>query len=166
MRVRIPGLSLAQEATFCFAPSGPVQACTGAFPVKVEVFLAAQTSAQQPVFREFRDKAGNVVRNLTVAGQGNTLVFTRTLDDLCSLNTQKQLSIKTNGSVSRTTFNADGTQTVASTGTNVLILFQTDTGGPSSKLYVGRLVYTIDATGVFTIKSFNGTATDICAALQ
>ena len=64
-------------------------------------------------------------------------------------------------------FNADGSQTVTVTGHNVLILFPSDVpAGPSTTLYVGRVVYTIGTDGVFTLVSTSGTATDICAALS
>jgi hypothetical protein len=64
-------------------------------------------------------------------------------------------------------FNADGSQTVTVTGHNVLILFPTDVpAGPSTTLYVGRVVCTIGVDQVFTLKSTSGKATDICAALS
>lgn len=64
-------------------------------------------------------------------------------------------------------FNADGSQTVTLTGHNILILFPTDVpAGPSTTLYVGRVVFTVDANGVTTLKSTSGTATDICAAVS
>jgi len=50
----------------------------------------------------------------------------------------------------------------------VIILFPTDVpAGPSTTLYVGSVVYTVDrASGVFTVKTHSGTTTDICAALS
>ena len=64
-------------------------------------------------------------------------------------------------------FNADGSQTLTVTGHNVLILFPTDVpAGPSTTLYVGRVVFTIGVDQVFTLKSASGKATDICAALS
>jgi hypothetical protein len=64
-------------------------------------------------------------------------------------------------------FNADGSRTVTLTGHNLLILFPTDVPpGPSTTLYVGRVVFTVDAGGVFTLESTSGRATDICAALS
>ena len=63
--------------------------------------------------------------------------------------------------------NADGSQTVTLSGHNVLFLFPTDVpAGPSTTLYVGRVVFTVDVNGVFTLVSTAGTATDICAALS
>jgi hypothetical protein len=56
---------------------------------------------------------------------------------------------------------------VTLTGHNVLFLFPTDVpAGPSTTLYVGRVVFHVDTEGVFTLQSTNGTATDICAALS
>jgi len=37
--------------------------------------------------------------------------------------------------------------------------------GPSTTLYVGRVVFTVDTSGVFTLQSVSGKSTDICAAL-
>ena len=53
------------------------------------------------------------------------------------------------------------------TGHNVLILFPTDVpAGPSTTLYVGRVVFTVDSDGVFAVTDTNGTSTDICVALS
>ena len=66
-----------------------------------------------------------------------------------------------------TVVNAGGSQTVTLTGNNVLIMFPSDVpAGPSTTLYVGRVVYTVDAGGVFTLVSTSGRATDLCAALS
>jgi len=108
--------------------------------------------------REFTDQNGNVVRILA-AGKGFDLTFT-------NLSSGETVELPSNGSVARTTINDDGTTTVESTGHNVLILFPTDIpAGPSTTLYVGRLVYTVDANGVFTVQSTSGPTTDICALL-
>ena len=116
------------------------------------------SSSDQRVIREFTDKNGNVVRVLS-AGKGATLTFT-------NLSTGASLVVKTNGSNSKRTINADGTETVLATGYNVIILFPSDVpAGPSTTLYVGSVTYTIDTNGVFTITKTSGTTTDICAAL-
>ncbi len=145
--------SLAQsppDATIVF-PAG--LACAG-FDLQVDIW-----ANPHPVFREFYDKNGNLVRTLG-AGKGNTLVFT-------NLTTQETLSLRSNGAVGRTTFNADGSQTQSLTGHNVLIFYPTDVpAGPSTTLYVGQVVYTVDLNAVFTLQSVSGTATDICAALS
>jgi hypothetical protein len=124
-----------------------------AFPLRVE------GTGDKRIMREFTDRNGNVVRLLS-AGKGFTLTFTNTSPG------GESLTLQSNGSVERTTVNSDGTRTVVSTGHNVLILFPTDIpAGPSTTLYVGQIVYTIDADGVFTLQSTSGTTTDICALL-
>jgi hypothetical protein len=128
------------------------QACAG-FDLRVEIW-----NNPNRVFKEFKDKNGNVVRMLT-AGKGNTLAFTNLL-------TNKKLWLKPNGAVEHITLNPDGSQTWTVTAHNVLILFPTDVpAGPSTTLYVGRVVFTVDTSGVFTLQSVSGKSTDICAAL-
>lgn len=130
-------------------PAG--QACD--FPLQVQVFGFTQ------VFREFVDKDGNIVRTLS-AGKGSDLLFT-------NLATGATFFLKGNGSVTRITFNTDGSQTQTITGHNVLILFPTDNPpGPSTIQHVGRVVFTVDTNGVFTVLEATGKATDICAALS
>jgi hypothetical protein len=124
------------------------------FDLRVEV-----TINPNRVEKKWLDQNGNPVRMLT-AGKGNSLKFT-------NLNSGATLSLKPNGAVEHITLNPDGSQTWATTGHNVLILFPTDVpAGPSTKLYVGRLAFTIDTSGVFTLKSFAGKSSDICVALS
>jgi hypothetical protein len=113
----------------------------------------------------FKDENGNVVRILST-GKGNTLAFTNLL-------TNERLVLKANGANDHVAVNPDGLETHASTGHNVLILFPTDVpAGPSTTLYVGRIVFTVDANpnsptfGLFTLQSTSGNSTDICAALS
>jgi hypothetical protein len=111
------------------------------------------------VDRTFVDADGNPVRMLS-AGVGFQLTFT-------NLSTGATVALPANGAVTKTVSNADGSQTVTLTGHNVLILFPTDVpAGPSTTLYVGRVVYTVDGDGVFTLVSTSGRARDICAALS
>jgi len=132
-------------------PAG--EACAG-FDLRIEVWANPNR-----VFREFTDRNGNAVRQLS-AGKGNTLVFT-------NLDTGAQLQLRPNGAVEHTVLNPDGTRLVTITGHNVLILFPTDVpAGPSTTQYVGRVVFTIDTNGVFTLESVSGTSTDLCAALE
>ena len=124
------------------------------FALRVEIWANPHR-----VFREFRDKDGNVVRILT-AGKGNTLAFT-------NLDNNETLTTKANGSVEHVTLNPDSTQTWSITGHNVFILFPTDVPpGPSTTLYVGGVDFTVDTLGVFTLQSVSGKATDICAVLS
>jgi hypothetical protein len=105
------------------------------------------------------DKDGNIVRQIS-AGKGTDLLFT-------NRSTGATFFLKGNGSVTQITFNADGSQTWTITGHNVLILFPTDNPpGPSTTQYVGRVVFTVDLNGVFTLLEVSGRATDICAALS
>jgi hypothetical protein len=121
--------------------------------------LRVEATRDQRITREFTDQNGNVVRVLQ-AGVGFDLTF-KNLNE-----PENTLELPSNGTVTRTTVNADGTTTVQSTGHNVLILFSTDVpAGPSTTLYTGRLVYTVDAEGVFTVLSTNGRTTDICVLL-
>jgi autotransporter passenger strand-loop-strand repeat protein len=120
--------------------------------------LRVEGTGDKRIMREFTDRNGNVVR-LLAAGKGFTLKFT-------NLSTGSSLTLPSNGSVQRTTINSDGTQTVVSTGHNVVVFFPTDIpAGPSTTLYVGQIVFTIDTSGVFTLQSTSGTTTDLCALL-
>lgn len=108
--------------------------------------------------KTFTDKKG-IVRTLS-AGTGSALRYT-------NLNTAKQFSTKSNGAVTQTRVNLDGSSTQILTGHNVVILFPTDVpAGPSTSLYDGgRVVLSIDAEFNFTVKEESGNKTDICAIL-
>jgi hypothetical protein len=123
------------------------------FDLQVDIFGGPQVN------REFVDKDGNVVRTL-LAGKGSTLVFT-------NLSSFATLTTRPNGSVSRTVLNPDGSSTTFATGHNVIIFFPTDVPpGPTTTLYVGRVVYTVDPYGTWTLGPTSGTASDLCAALS
>ena len=93
-------------------------------------------------------------------GRGSELTFT-------NLQSGATLSLPSNGSVTNTVFDDDGSATVTLTGHTVLIMFPTDVPpGPSTTLYVGRVVFTVDPAGVFTILSTSGRSVDICEALS
>ena len=124
------------------------------FPLAIDI-----GSGGPRVERTFVDANGNRVRVIS-AGVGSQLTFT-------NLSTDATIAFPANGAVTNTVYNADGSQTVTLTGHNVLILFPTDVpAGPSTTLYVGRVVFNIDVNGNFTLVSTSGTATDICAALS
>jgi hypothetical protein len=116
--------------------------------------------------KEFLDRDGNVVRIIT-AGKGVLLTYTNYGPDPANPVAGTSVTIRTDGSVSNTTVNPDGTQTVTATGHNGLVLFPTDIpAGPTTTQYIGRIVYTIDpTTGVFTLLSTSGSQRDICAEL-
>ena len=128
-------------------------ACAG-FDLRLEV-----TANARRVYREFYDKSGNIVRYIS-AGKGNDLT-------VMNLSTLARLTLKANGAVEKTRFNPDGTITSTAMGHNLIIFFPTDNPpGPSTTLYVGRVVWTVDAIGVWTLVSTAGESTDICAELE
>jgi hypothetical protein len=121
--------------------------------------LRIEGTGGKQVVKEFLDKNGDIVRTLT-AGTGSALTFT-------NVGTGASLALRSNGAVTEVTFNSDGSQTWISTGHNILILFPSDIpAGPTTTLYVGRLVFSVDSTGIFTLLGNSGQATDICAALS
>ena len=153
-------LGFGSPASAAKAPSGPPdfvitlpsgQACNG-FDLQIEGWNGKQH------FKEFKDKNGTV-RTLS-AGTGAALLYT-------NLSTGKTFSSKSNGSVTHTTINPDGSSMVDLTGHNVVILFPTDTPpGPSTTLYSGHVVISIDTGGNFTVLKESGKKTDICAAVS
>jgi hypothetical protein len=159
---------LAGVAAFSLAPAVAVATAATASAQELSLDLPAglacdfalhiEGAGDRRITRQFTDQNDEVVRVLT-AGKGFNLTFT-------NVDNGNTLELPSNGSVNMTTNNADGTQTVQVTGHNVVILFPTDVpAGPSTTLYTGRLVYTVDTNGVFTVQSSSGPTTDICAAL-
>jgi|tagenome__1003787_1003787.scaffolds.fasta_scaffold20981226_2 hypothetical protein len=143
-----PSHAVAEDFTFDVPAGG---ACPG-FALRV-----AGTGAKLHNLT-FEDADGNIVRTLT-AGTGFDLTFT-------NLTTGSTVSLRGNGSVTRTVPHGDGTVTKTSTGHTVLLLFPTDhPAGPSTTLFVGRVVYDVDADSVFTIRKVSGRTSDICARL-
>jgi hypothetical protein len=128
--------------------------------------LGIEASGGNLVTREFTDAEGNVVRIIT-AGKGVDLTWTNYGTDPDNPVAGESVTVKTAGSVMKTVFNSDGTQTVTGTGHNGLVLFPTDIpAGPTTTQYIGRIVYTVDpTTGVFTLLSTTGQERDICAEL-
>jgi hypothetical protein len=147
------------------AAAMPVPAQAADFEVVLPAGLACEFELMvagtggATVTREFTDANGNIVRTLT-AGRGQALTFT-------NVSTGESVSLRSNGAVTTTTFNADGSSTLRSTGHNVIILFPSDVpAGPTTTLYVGRVTYDVDAQNTFTLTGFSGTARDICAELS
>jgi hypothetical protein len=150
------GLALGTATPAFAAPSKTFDLPAGtacSFPLTV-----TQSGGDHRVDKTFTDKNGNVVRQLS-AGKGFKLTFRNGT-------TGRTVTLPANGSVTHTTVNPDDTTTVTLTGHNVLILFPTDVpAGPTTTLYVGRVVFTVDANGVFTLQSTSGRKTDLCAQL-
>jgi hypothetical protein len=154
----IAALMVALVAGLC-APSRAA-AVEIVFPAGIacEFELRVEVGESSPVTKQFRDKDGIVVAEL-VAGKGPALVFTNG-------DTGATLSLKGNGSVTRTVVNADGSSTLSLMGHNVLILFPTDEpAGPSTTLIVGHALIAVDPNGNFTVHQISGATTDICATL-
>ena len=125
-----------------------------AFDLRIEI-----SSNPNRVSKVFNDKNGNIVRMFT-AGKGDALSFT-------NLSTGATLALRPNGSVQQIRPLPGGSQEYTTTGHNVLILFPTDVpAGPSTTLYVGRLIFTVDSSGVFTLGETSGRSTDLCAVLS
>ena len=161
------GLLFAAATFVALASAVPSTAVAADFTLDLPAGLACESFDlriegnvnPKAVYKEFYDKNGNPVRMLS-AGKGNSLLFT-------NLDSSATLALAANGSVSTVMPNGDGSQKWAMMGHNVLILFPTDVpAGPSTTLYVGRIVFTIDTSGVYTLESTSGNAMDICAALS
>jgi len=158
-------------------PMAAAAASTAALAVSAHVAAAAPVNFEFPAgvactfaltvegpgarkdVREFKDADGRTVRTLQT-GRGSELTFT-------NVESGATLSLPSNGAVTNTVVRQDGSQTVTMTGHNVLIMFPSDVPpGPSTTLYVGRVVFTVDAAGTFTIRSTSGRSVDICEALS
>jgi hypothetical protein len=137
-------------------PPGPVTLPAGlACP---DFSLRVSWSGGNVHTKKFVDRNDNPVKIIT-AGKGFLLTYT-------NLDTGNSVTVRTDGSVSKTTFNPDGTQTVSATGHNGLILFPSDVpAGPTTIHYIGRIVYNVDPTGVFTLVRTSNNQRDICAEL-
>jgi hypothetical protein len=108
--------------------------------------------------RKILDEAGNVVLSIT-AGKGNDLTFK-------NLNSGSTYHLKANGSVAKAVLNPDGSTTYTNTGHNGLIMFPSDVPpGPSTIIYTGRMIYTVDANGTFFFQGSSGKQLDICTIL-
>lgn len=146
-----PGIATADplpDVTFTYPAD---TACT------FELFIEGWDGNKRNI-KEFKD-GNNVVRTLS-AGTGSALRFTNTA-------TKKTISTKSNGAVTDTRYNLDGSFTQTGTGHIVLILWPTDVpAGPSTTLYVGQVVISSDPSFKFTVEKESGNKTDICAALS
>lgn len=108
--------------------------------------------------KEFTDKNG-IVRSIS-AGVGSALRFT-------NVGTGQTFSTKSNGAVSKITYNLDGSTTYNSFGHNVWFFFPADNPpGPSTTLYIGKVVVVNDAYGISTLLEENGKKIDICAEVS
>jgi hypothetical protein len=151
------GLLLAAPAAQAAETPDPIQLDPGVASPGFGLLITFAGEGNQ-LYKEFVDQAGNPVRILS-AGQGWRLTFTNTT-------TGESITLRPSGSVSDITINPDGSQSWVNRGQNVLILFPTDVpAGPTTTLYYGRITFTVDAQGVYTLGSTSGPAIDLCAAL-
>ena len=128
-------------------------ACQG-FDLRIDVGAQAGRSK----WIQFTDADGNLVRGMQV-GTGTALTFTNTTSG-------ESMSTRSNASLAFMEPNADGTK-MTFLGHMIVIQFPTDVPpGPWVRLFVGRTVYQVAADGTWTLTSFSGNATDICAVLS
>lgn len=141
--------SAAAETNILDFPAGT--ACT--FPLTIEV------SGSNSVTKEFYDTDRNVAQIL-LAGTGPAFTFINTA-------TGQRLSTPGLGSTRMVTKHADGTETRVLTGHSLLILFPTDyPSGPSTTLYTGRVVFTVDTEENFHLQKVSARSFDVCAAIS
>lgn len=156
---------VAALALFPLAVAPAASAAADLGPIDLQAGIACASfdlrvdgTGDMVMMKEFADENGNVVRLLST-GKGLDLTFT-------NLNSGESIAFPSNGSVEQTTINADGSTTVRATGHNIVILFQTDEpAGPTTTLYAGQLLYTVDGNGDFHVQQSTGQTTDICALL-
>ncbi len=161
---RATGLAVVAAGALMLTLAGPAAAAEPVFEMELPAGLACADFDLQiagygdgaQVGKEFTNPAGTV-RALT-AGTGFQLVFTNG-------STGSTISTRSNGAVSWTTYNADGSQRFNLQGHNVVILFPAD-GGPSTTLYVGKVSIDQAVDGAWTVTKAAGTAMDICGALS
>lgn len=76
-------------------------------------------------------------------------------------------STPSNGSNTRVTTLADGTQRWEALGHTLLILFPSDVpAGPTTTIYTGRIVFTVAPDLTYTLLSTSGRSLDVCAELS
>lgn len=124
------------------------------FPLVVSGGVAG---GQQVFNREFYDRDGNL--RVLSAGTGEGLTFTNGV-------TGASFSSPKRGAVTWTRYGADGvSRTMSLTGHNAVFLYANDHGGPSARLYWGRVVVYVDVHGAFEVIADNGRSLEICAEL-
>lgn len=162
-KTRSRGASLLATLASCallLVAAGPVAASGPAFQMDLPAGLACPSfdlriegyGTGQQVSRDL--PGGRILG----AGTGFALVFT-------NLASGSSIRTSPNGATTLTTTYGDGSSRMALTGHNVVILFPAD-GGPSTTLYVGRVVIGVAPDGTWTVGAVAGTSMDVCAALS
>jgi hypothetical protein len=119
--------------------------------------LALDNIEGPPLRREFTDRNGNKVR--VFAGKSGAVIYTNT-------ETGESVSFQSRGTRLRETTDATGTLLLEYSGHVGLVLFPTDEpAGPSTTQISGRLVLTVESSGVTTVQKVQGQQIDICARL-
>lgn len=163
-RTRSATLAALASIALLAAAVGPAAAADPVFAVDFPAGLACSDftlhvegfGGGPKAIRQFATRSGTVLD--LMAGTGTALTFSNE-------STDRSYALSANGAVSWTATYPDGSQRIALTGHNVVILFPAD-GGPSTKLYVGRVAISVAATdGAWTVGATAGTVTDICAML-
>jgi hypothetical protein len=103
---------------------------------------------------------GGVGRGLVSAGTGISWTFT-------NLTTNTRWSPSAVGAAMKVQPRPDGTATYTVTGGNAIVLYPSDVpAGPSTTWHAGRVVFTVDALGNYTVTDSRGAKTDVCAELS
>lgn len=145
------GTSAVPVAAAVVYPAGI--ACPG-----FDLQVAAGDQHGKSVWHEFYDRDGNFVRGIA-AGTGAEITFT-------NMTSGESLTLPSNGAGNIQRPTPTGA-TLATFGHMVIIMFPTDVpAGPSTTLFIGRVVFSIDRDGVWTLQSAAGRSIDICAALS
>jgi len=160
-------ISFGFRAVFTCIVAGAVALWTGAANAFTELF-PANTACEFPLLADI-DQSDSHTKEITfnngrifVFGTGPALTF-------INVDTGASLSLKGNGFTNSITTAPDGTQTWVLTGHNVVSFFPTDNPhGPSTVLYIGRIVFTVDTAGNFNLQGVptGNNQLDICAALS
>jgi hypothetical protein len=162
------GIALAAAALMIVVLAAPVAADEHDFVLPAGIACAdfdlaldigPRVGPADMLVRDFYDKDGNLVRSLWGA-TGTALTFT-------NLGTGDTLQSRSNGAPSWTSYGPNGLMTVTAMAHQMLIWFPTDNpAGPWTRLYTGRVVFTIDANQTYTLLSTSGRYIDVCAALS
>jgi hypothetical protein len=126
--------------------------------VGCEFTLGLDNIEGPPLRREFTDRNGNPVS--LFAGKSGAVIYT-------NVDTGESVSFRSRGTrLLVTTDEETNTQRFEYSGNVGLVLFPTDVpAGPSTTQISGRLVFTVDPSGVFEVQRVEGDQTDICALL-
>lgn len=138
-----------------FGPSDPTPGCP-----TFDLVVSGKKGNQD--VKVTREKNGYI--RTIAGGDGFVLTFTavKRVPTGDPLEFGTSVTVPTNGSVTRTSFNPDDTVTFTLTGQNVFIYYPTDVGGARTILYTGKAVIKNSAEGISTFQSASGKQKNIC----